>query len=512
MQSNFIEVILLQNNKFIVIHQISGPMTSSGASSDVTFCLHFNSDLTFFQRKLFELNLRKISSFNFEIQENQNCIGSICLYCSQTVFLNSLFLQKLIEVFNSKEADVIYSDYRTFNLFSRKFWNSNFLPMWSPIRFWYLNYLGPVVAVNSSKLGIKRGLSYEELVEIILNSKTSKINKINYKLLSKVKHPSELIHFEAIKNYLQNNLPKVTISLSSSNRIQISYRALAPKVVSVVIPTRGTQKQNINESLVVNLAKSLSSQELEKLTVELVIVYDVDVDTTYLQKLSGFPPNIKIILIPYTPPFNFSSKSNLGAKSASGEVIIFLNDDTEFITKDAVVELAGTAMLNGVGAVGAKLFFENGSIQHAGTVVIEENLGHAYFKQNKPKGFFGDLTTVHEVSAVTGACIAQRKAIWQELNGWNEILDNSYNDVDYCFKLRELGYSIIQNNQVELYHFESLTRDASFSPVAKEFMEETWSKYLVDDPYFPQYVSTQKRKLKLRQMVKLILNKVRSKQ
>jgi GT2 family glycosyltransferase len=153
-------------------------------------------------------------------------------------------------------------------------------------------------------------------------------------------------------------------------------------------------------------------------------------------------------------------------------------------------------MTANTGAVGAKLYFANKSIQHAGTVIIGGNLGHAYFKQFNPVGFHGDLETVHEVSAVTGACLAMRKEIWQKINGWDEQFENSYNDVELCFRLRDLGLRILQNNFVELYHFESFTRDATYSPAAKSLLESKWHEYLQDDPYFPQFAQTQPKLLR----------------
>jgi GT2 family glycosyltransferase len=85
----------------------------------------------------------------------------------------------------------------------------------------------------------------------------------------------------------------------------------------------------------------------------------------------------------------------------------------------------------------------------------------------------------------------QRKSIWQEMNGWNEEFDNSYNDVDYCFRIREAGYSVLVANQVELYHFESLTRDATLSLRTKAKLTSRWVNYLENDQYFRQYVHSQ---------------------
>jgi GT2 family glycosyltransferase len=243
---------------------------------------------------------------------------------------------------------------------------------------------------------------------------------------------------------------------------------------------------------VLEAVQSTVSQNLLEIDFELIIVYDNDVDISYLDKLKDIVgEKLKLKLVPYTPPFNFSKKCNEGAKNASGDVLVFLNDDTEWISPDGLLELTGQATLKQVGAVGAKLYFENDLIQHAGIFTLGGNVGHAYFKEHNAPQEFGDLTTTHEVAGVTGACFVQRKSIWQEMNGWNEEFDNSYNDVDYCFRIREAGYSVLVANQVELYHFESLTRDATLSLRTKAKLTSRWVNYLENDQYFRQYVHSQ---------------------
>ncbi len=485
-------------------------MTNNYSANQIVFCVHLKCKANNVQRAMFKSKLKQQKNIRFVIQENNDCLGTQCLYVYALVLFKKSFLNDLVDIFASNKIKIAYSDYEVFKLFTYKIWKANLLPMWSPKRFWQLNYLGPVVAVNSHALEIKKDLQYHELVTVILQESVQKLNGIGFKVISKVNEPTIKTHFEVISNYLSKYFSNLSIQLKSDTSIQISFKALAPKLVSVVVPTRGTLSPKSNVPLVCNLASSLNKQVFGSTKIELVIVYDDDVDSNYLNGLASACPNLEVKLIPFTPPFNFSSKSNLGAAKADGEVIIFLNDDTEFISSDAVLELAGASMLEDVGAVGAKLFFENGALQHAGTVVIGGNLGHAYFKQMNPVGFNGDLKTLHEVSAVTGACLGQRKKIWEELQGWDVIFENSYNDVDYCFRIRDAGYSILQNNQVEIYHFESLTRDATFSQRAKELIDFRWKKYLENDKFFPQYVSDQNQKLKYRVMVRKFLNKIRS--
>jgi GT2 family glycosyltransferase len=170
----------------------------------------------------------------------------------------------------------------------------------------------------------------------------------------------------------------------------------------------------------------LQKQKLENSRVEVIVVFDSDSKLNYLKKLKKLESEkFSISLVSYDPPFNFARKCNIGAQSASGEVILFLNDDTICIDSGALLELAGTAMITEVGAVGAKLLFENESIQHAGYILREGFVGHAYIKDNDGFGPFGDLVSTHEVVGVTGACLAQRKEIWETIGKWNESFPSS---------------------------------------------------------------------------------------
>ena len=472
-----------------------------------TFCIHINREYGVLRRSLVRILLTLKKDLNFIFSSDESCLGTQCIYIYKPVLLHEVFFIELEKAFKN-EFDLAYSNHQVVKFFPFFKLRKKYLPVWSPMRFWFMNYLGPVIAINSSKLGLKKELSKDELAELTLRAKVENLSKISYVVLGANYESNKELHFDSIKNYLKEFFPKATIQNGSNNQIKISFKSYAPELISIVVPTRGTKDPKKNKILVENLFESICNQNYDQSKFEFVVVYDDDVDLTYLNKLNTTKRDLFVKLVPYTPPFNFSRKSNVGASQSRGEVLIFLNDDTEFISSNAVLELAGTAMLENVGAVGAKLFFANDLIQHAGTVVIGGNLGHAYFKQKDKNGPYGDLTAIHEVSAVTGACLAQRKEIWDYINGWNEEFDNSYNDVDYCFKIRKSGYKIIQNNQVELYHFESVTRDATFSPSAKALIDRNWQSYLADDAFFPDYANTQRIKQKYRSYLKKIFNRL----
>jgi len=154
-----------------------------------------------------------------------------------------------------------------------------------------------------------------------------------------------------------------------------------------------------------------------------------------------------------------------------------------------LLELAGSAMIENVGAVGAKLLFENGRIQHAGYILREGFVGHAYIKDIDGFGPFGDLVSTHEVVGVTGACLSQRREIWESIGKWNEDFPASYNDVDYCFRITAAGFSILQVNQAKLKHFESVTRNPRVYPRERKMIEQLWGHKFAEEPYFRMAVT-----------------------
>jgi GT2 family glycosyltransferase len=280
------------------------------------------------------------------------------------------------------------------------------------------------------------------------------------------------------------------VAVSSTPWLKISNSGLAPELISVVIPTRGTKKSIFSNELIVNCVKSLQQQNLDDSKVEVIVVFDSDSKLKYLKKLKKLETDkLSISVVSYDPPFNFAKKCNLGAESASGEVVIFLNDDTLWIAPGSLLELAGSAMIEDVGAVGAKLLFENGRIQHAGYIHREGFVSHAYIKDIDGFGPFGDLVSTHEVVGVTGACLAQRKEIWESIGKWNEDFPASFNDVDYCFRITAADFSILQVNQAKLKHFESVTRNPKVYPRERNLIHQLWGHKFQEEPFFRMAVT-----------------------
>lgn len=173
-------------------------------------------------------------------------------------------------------------------------------------------------------------------------------------------------------------------------------------------------------------------------------------------------PGSGITIVTYRGAFNYSAVNNLGVREASGDYILLLNNDTEVISVNWMEELLMYAQRKDVGAVGAKLYYPDKTIQHAGVVIglgAHRTAGHTHYKQARENlGYMGKLCYAQNVSAVTGACLMVSKDLFEKAGGLEEEFAVSLNDVDFCLKLRQMGYLNVFTPFAELYHYESASR------------------------------------------------------
>ncbi|MDD7218783.1 MAG: glycosyltransferase family 2 protein [Clostridia bacterium] len=192
--------------------------------------------------------------------------------------------------------------------------------------------------------------------------------------------------------------------------------------------------------------------------------------------------------------FNYSSINNFGEKYAKGEYLLLLNNDTEMINEDCLEELLGYCMRPDVGAVGARLYYEDDTIQHAGVVIGFGGIaGHCFvFQPRGTTGYFNRIICAQDYSAVTAACMMVKKKAYEEVGGLSEEFQVAFNDIDFCLRLGQAGYLIVYNPYAELYHYESKSRGLEDTPekVARfngeiELFEKKWPDILKNgDPYY----------------------------
>ena len=241
-------------------------------------------------------------------------------------------------------------------------------------------------------------------------------------------------------------------------------------------------------------------ESIQKLTTytnyEIIIVENNSEEKETFEFYKSLEDNEKIRVVYYPKKgYNYAGIINYGVKNCDGEYVVQLNNDTELITPNWIEKFLGFAQREDVGAVGARLYYKDGSIQHAGIVVgicgLAANMLTGLPKGNH--GYFAKESLIQNVSAVTGACLFSRRDIYEKVGFMDEEnLAVAFNDVDFCLKIRELGKLIIYNPFVEFWHYESKTRGYEDTPEKKErferesnYFKTKWKEVISKgDPYY----------------------------
>ena len=282
---------------------------------------------------------------------------------------------------------------------------------------------------------------------------------------------------------------------------QIKYPINGEPLISIVIP---------NKDHVEDLRRCITSIEKKSTwkNYEIVVVENNSVEQSirdYYKELESDP---KVKIVTYEGGFNYSRINNVGVKETKGEYLLFLNNDTEVISPDWMEQLLMYAQRKDVGAVGAKLYYADNTIQHAGCVIgIGGIAGHMFVNMPANRtGYLHKASILQDMSAVTAACMMMKKAAFEEVGGFTEELSVAFNDVDLCLKVRETGRLIVYDPYVQLYHMESKTRGAEDSQEkVRRFQEEIeyirchWIDILKKgDPYYNKNLSLSKWNYSLR--------------
>ena len=270
---------------------------------------------------------------------------------------------------------------------------------------------------------------------------------------------------------------------------RIKYELTSRPLVSIIIPN----KDHVDDlSRCVESIINLSTYD----TYEIVIVENNSETAeirTYYEEISRHP---RVQVVEYKGDFNYSKINNFGVQYAKGEYLLLLNNDTEVITPDWMEELLMYAMRKDVGVVGAKLYYPDKTIQHAGIVIglgAHRTAGHTHYRIPEANvGYMGRLCYAQDVTAVTGACMMVSKALYEELGGLDESFTVALNDVDFCLRVREKGFLNIFTPFAELYHYESKSRGSDKKDErALRYQQESdrfrvkWADALAKgDPYY----------------------------
>lgn len=273
-------------------------------------------------------------------------------------------------------------------------------------------------------------------------------------------------------------------------------------LVSILIP---------NKDHAADLKKCMDSIE-EKSTYrnfEFIIVENNSTEEETFAYYKEIEKRNNVRVLYYKEDFNYSRINNFGAKEANGEYVLLLNNDTEMIEPDSIKEMLDVCMRPDVGIVGAKLIFEDNTIQHAGVIIGFGGIaGHAFIGQDRDdNGYFSRIISVQDLSAVTAACLMVRRSVFDEVEGLNEEFKVAFNDIDFCLKVRKAGYLVVYNPYAQFYHYESKSRgqEDSADKVARFQQEiglfgERWGELLENgDPYYNPNLTLDKADFSLKE-------------
>jgi glycosyltransferase involved in cell wall biosynthesis len=418
------------------------------------------------------------------------------------------------EISKHPDAELIYTDDDSINDTNQRI-DPRFKPDWNPELFFSYNYLGKLTLYRQARVldlgGYRPGFEGAEDYDLSLRylkdvpaSRIRHIPKILYhsrttgQPLASIPSPprerggergegSGAAHQSgkrALEAYFEGS-GTIVVDGPAPGLYHIKYPLPAQlPLVSIIIPTR--DRADILRACITSIQQKTDYENWEMLVVD---NQSVESDTLDYFKIIKSDSRIKIIR--YEKPFNYGAMNNYATQYAKGEILALLNNDVEVIAEEWLTEMVGHVLRPGVGAVGAKLLYSNGTVQHAGVILgLGGVAGHAHkYLKGDDHGYCHRAVVAQNLSAVTGACLVVKKKHYQEVGGLNETeLVVALSDVDFCLKLLAAGYRNVFTPYALLYHHESISRGIDDTPDKhalfireSEYMKKTWGKMLQQD-------------------------------
>lgn len=419
------------------------------------------------------------------------------------------------------QTDVIYSDEDKVDMSGRKFFEPHFKSDYNIDLLCTMNYICHLFVVRKDVMeqaGLFEScydgaqdhdfiLRCTEKAEHIVH-----IPKVLYHWRSHMQSTSEnpeskLYAFEngckAVKaHYDRIGVPAEVVQGPFYGMYRTKYLWKEQPLVSIIIP---------NKDHVADLRKCMDSIEEKSVyrNFEFVIVENNSTEEETFAYYKEIETRDNVNVLYYKGDFNYSKINNFGVVQAKGEYILLLNNDTEMIEPDSIKEMLDVCMRPDVGIVGAKLIFEDNTIQHAGVIIGFGGVaGHAFIGQDRDdNGYFSRIISVQDLSAVTAACLMVRRSVFDEVEGLNEEFKVAFNDIDFCLKVRKAGYLVVYNPYAQFYHYESKSRgqEDSADKVARFQQEiglfgERWGELLEHgDPYYNPNLTLDKADFSLKE-------------
>ena len=422
--------------------------------------------------------------------------------------------------------DVIYSDEDKLDMDGQALFDPHFKPDFNPDLLTSVNYICHLFVVNRNLVeaigGFRQEFDGAQDYDFIFRCteqarKVHHIPKVLYHwrchMNSTASNPeSKMYAFEAGARAIKAHYDRMGIAVDSVEKgvdygiYHTRFHLDEEPLVSVIIPNKD-HRADLDLCLTSLLDKG-TYRNLEVIVVENNSTEPETFD--YYEELQEKRKNVRVVT--WKRKFNFSAINNYGVTFAHGEYLLFLNNDVEVIEPDVIREMLGYARRDDVGIVGARLLYQDDTIQHAGVVIGFGGIaGHTFIGLHQAENsYFHRAMCAQDYSAVTAACMMSKQSLFDQVGGFREELAVAFNDIDYCLKIRSLGKKVVYNPYALLYHYESKSRGLEDTPEKVErFNREVarfigyWPEIVINgDPYYNPNLTLRKSNFALRDLLK----------
>ena len=422
--------------------------------------------------------------------------------------------------------DVIYSDEDKLDMDGQALFDPHFKPDFNPDLLTSVNYICHLFVVNRNLVeaigGFRQEFDGAQDYDFIFRCteqarKVHHIPKVLYHwrchMNSTASNPeSKMYAFEAGARAIKAHYDRMGIAVDSVEKgvdygiYHTRFHLDEEPLVSVIIPNKD-HRADLDLCLTSLLDKG-TYRNLEVIVVENNSTEPETFD--YYEELQEKRKNVRVVT--WKREFNFSAINNYGVTFAHGEYLLFLNNDVEVIEPDVIREMLGYARRDDVGIVGARLLYQDDTIQHAGVVIGFGGIaGHTFIGLHQAENsYFHRAMCAQDYSAVTAACMMSKRSLFDQVWGFREELAVAFNDIDYCLKIRSLGKKVVYNPYALLYHYESKSRGLEDTPEKVErFNREVarfigyWPEIVINgDPYYNPNLTLRKSNFALRDLLK----------
>ena len=476
-------------------------------------------------KKEIRISYKKLTE-NKGISENTNAaikqaMGDYIMLCDHDDVVAPDALFHIVKAITEQKADVIYTDEDKVSMDGKHYFEPNFKPDFNLFRLRENNYICHIFVVKREILeqtGTFRSeydgaqdfdliLRCCEKAECIVHVPRVLYHWRSHMNSTAANPESKRYAFEAGKraveaHYERMGIPAEVELTDRPGWYRSHVKIEGEPMISIIIPNKDHMEDL--ELCVSSIEERSTWKNYEILVVE----NNSEKKETfgYYEELQNRYDNVRVLT--WKKEFNYSSINNFAVKEARGQYLLFLNNDVEVITPSWMEEMLQICQQEGVGAVGAKLYYPDDTIQHAGVVMgLGGIAGHIMCKAPREEiGYMGRMVCVQEISAVTAACMMVKTSVFKKAGGFDEELRVAFNDIDLCMQIRHIGEKIVFTPYAELYHYESKSRGLEdtpekqlrFSKEVKCFRRKWDRELLKGDPYYSPNLSLKEGDCSLR--------------